>query len=207
MGITDHRIGPQLLGLDNCPHCGRASPTLLTVWHSQQPTTRTDGQSSSVWAAFRCTTCGGIVTARGKKGDTGNNPVVYEVFPNTWEAHEAIPSGVTRFLKQAKQSLSNHDASVLMSAAAIDAMLKHKGLTDGSLHKRIGEAVANGLITQGMADWAHVVRLGANDTRHADVDAEPMTFEDAQRAFDYAEALMEVVYVLPSRMPAPEAKT
>jgi Domain of unknown function (DUF4145) len=94
-----------------------------------------------------------------------------------------------------------------MSAAAIDAMLKHKGLTDGTLHKRIGEAVSKGLITQGMADWAHVVRLGANDTRHADVAAEPMTPDDAIRAFDYAEALMEVVYVLPSRMPKTEGRT
>ena len=48
---------------------------------------------------------------------------------------------VATYLKQARNTLTNFDASVLMSAAAIDAMLKDHKLVEGSLYKRIDEAV------------------------------------------------------------------
>ncbi|WP_369126389.1 DUF4145 domain-containing protein [Roseovarius nitratireducens] len=93
------------------------------------------------------------------------------------------------------------DASVVMSASSIDAMLKDHGLENGSLYTRIDEAVTQGLITQKMADWAHRVRLDSNNPRHADTTTPHMADEDAKRAFDYAKALTEYLYLLPSRMP------
>lgn len=201
IGIRSHRIGEQLLGVPNCPHCGTAHPTLQRVWHSQQPRPRADEKRTSIWAAFSCTTCGGVVSVRGQPGEVAGNALVDAIFPAAWEAHAAIPAAVARYLKQAKQTLSNTDASVLMSAAAIDAMLKDKGLHEGTLYARIDQAVAKGLITQGMADWAHRVRLDANNSRHADGGSPEPLDDDAQRAFDYADALTEILYVLPSRMP------
>ena len=80
-------------------------------------------------------------------------------------------------------------------------MLKDKGLENGSLNDRTNQAVKQGILTQGMADWAHRVRLDSNNPRHADLDDPHMTKEDAERAFDYAKTLAEILYVLPSRMP------
>ena len=88
-----------------------------------------------------------------------------------------------------------------MSAAAIDAMLKDNGLRDGVLYRRIDEAVGAGILTKRMAQWAHRVRLDANNPRHADDSTPHMSLEDARRAFDFAEALGDFLYVLPSRMP------
>lgn len=201
IGVQAYRIGDQLLGVSNCPHCGTASPTLKRAWLSDGPTYRADGKASSYWAAFTCTTCGGVVTAKGVAGERNQMPFVEAIFPAAWEAHGAIPDGVVRFLKQAKQTLGNTDASVLMSASAIDAMLKDKGLHDGSLYARIDEAVTKGFITKGMADWAHRVRFDANVSRHADESSPAPVDDDAQRAFDFAEALTEIMYVLPSRIP------
>ncbi|MCP4320024.1 MAG: DUF4145 domain-containing protein [Hyphomicrobiales bacterium] len=96
------------------------------------------------------------------------------------------------------------DASVVMSASAIDAMLKDRGLVEGSLYERIEKAVSAGILTQGIADWAHLVRLDSNKPRHADKDDPHMAPEEAQRAFDYAKAIAEILYVLPSKMPSPQ---
>jgi len=85
-------------------------------------------------------------------------------------------------------------------------MLKDNGLRDGSLYTRIGEAVTAGILTNRMAEWAHRVRLDANNTRHADEDIPHMSREDAQRAFEFAEALGDFLYVLPSKMPPEESK-
>ena len=101
---------------------------------------------------------------------------------------------------QAQETLTSPSASVLMSAAAVDAMLKEKGLKEGSLYSRIEQAATEGLITKDMAALAHDVRLDANSERHVDERASPPTSEDAQRCFDFAEALAEMIFVLPKRV-------
>jgi hypothetical protein len=96
------RMGDQLVGISNCPHCGTAHPTLKSSWHSQQPTYRGDGLSRSMWAAYGCTSCGSIVTAKGQPGASENNPFITAVFPAPWKADATIPAGVAKYLKQAK---------------------------------------------------------------------------------------------------------
>ncbi|HUQ38395.1 MAG TPA: DUF4145 domain-containing protein [Aestuariivirga sp.] len=167
-------------------------------------TARTDGKMSSMWAAFRCTTCGSIVTARGAQGENVSNAMVSATYPDVWEADDVLPETVKKYLDQAHQTKASPDASVVMSAAAIDAMLKDKKLTEGTLYSRIDKAVTDGLLTKVLADWAHRVRLDSNTPRHADSKTPHLTSEESDRAFDFA--LSEYLYVLPSRIP-PEPAT
>ena len=88
----------------------------------------------------------------------------------------------------------------MLSASCIDAMLKVKGYKDGSLYKRIEKAVEDHLITAEMAKWAHQVRLGANDERHADEDAELPNSNDAEKLIDFTTALAQFLFVLPARI-------
>ena len=201
-GRQVHRLGGgQLTGVPQCPHCGVSAPVLLRVWASDNPLPRGDGQPASRWSAYSCTTCGHVVTAKGNPLENAANPIIVAQYPPIWAPHESLPESVTRFLCQARNTLTNPDASVVMSAAAVDAMLKDYGLVEGSLYARIDQAVTNGILTGRMAEWAHRVRLDANSSRHADGTVPPMSRDDADRAFDFAEALGEYLYVLPSRMP------
>ena len=79
-------------------------------------------------------------------------------------------------------------------------MLKAKKLVNGPLYLRINEAKDTHLITPDMADWAHDVRLDANDPRHADLNQPHHTPQSAERAVDFAVALAEALFVLPSRV-------
>ena len=79
-------------------------------------------------------------------------------------------------------------------------MLKEKGLTEGNLYNRVDKAASTHLITEDMAKWAHQVRLDANDQRHADSTAPFPSQDDAKRCLDFALALAEVLFVLPSRV-------
>ena len=154
----------------------------------------------STWAAFSCTTCSQVVTAEGYPG-VGPKSSILHIYPEVWEPDEVLPERVRNYITQAYRTRHAPDASVVMSASSIDAMLKDNGLSDGSLYARIAKAVTEGILTTRMADWAHRVRLDANNPRHADDQTPHMTNEDAQRAFDFAKALTEYLYVLPSRMP------
>ena len=88
----------------------------------------------------------------------------------------------------------------MLAASAVDAMLKAKGYTEGSLYSRIDKALADHLITPGMSMWAHKVRLDANDQRHADEDASLPDGDDARRSIDFAVALGQFVFALPARV-------
>jgi len=87
-----------------------------------------------------------------------------------------------------------------MSASAVDAMLKERGYRDGNLYGRIQKAEAEGVLTKHMAEWAHDIRLDANDERHADHDASAKTGEDAARCLEFADALADLLHVLPARV-------
>jgi hypothetical protein len=85
-------------------------------------------------------------------------------------AAAAIPDPAWRYLQQAMETLHAPDAAAVMAGSAVDAMLKQLGLTEGSVYRRIKEAVAKHILTEAMGDWAHEVRLGSNRPRHADAE-------------------------------------
>lgn len=202
MAIEEHNLGKQLLGVSNCPHCGITAPLIVLKWASDGHLPRTDGGRTRKWAAFACTSCGSLISVEGSPDNGSSAPPVIAMYPTIWSAKASIPERARTYLNQAMQTLAQPDASVVMSASSIDAMLKDKGLENGSLYARINQAVEQGIVTQGMADWAHRVRLDANSPRHADANDPHMTRDDADRAFEYAKTLAEILYVLPSRMPA-----
>lgn len=192
-----------LAGLSRCPHCSKADPTLSRVWISERGTPRGDGEPQNRWAAYSCTSCGSLVTARGKAGEglsTGQYPPIDATFPAARGVAAELPSVAQTFMRQAIETLHAPDAAAVMAGAAVDAMLKAKGYTDGSLYSRIDKAKNDALLTAGMADWAHSVRLGSNRPRHADMDSPHVSPADAKRSVDFAEALGNFLFVLTAQI-------
>lgn len=111
-----------------------------------------------------------------------------------------IPERPREFLRQARESLGQPVGAIMLCASAVDAILKDHDLKDGTLYARIDLAKDQGLITDGMAKWAHQVRLDANDQRHADEAAPLPTQKDAERSLSFASALAEILYVIPARV-------
>jgi hypothetical protein len=191
-------MGPQLLGLKRCPHCSIASPHFISVWASQGPTARTDGGKNINWASYVCRSCGSIVTCSALL--QGNIVTFFGLFPDAKAAHEDIPEPARTFLQQAYETLHAPDAAAVMAGSAVDAMLKKHGLEAGSLYSRIDEALAKNLLTKGMADWAHSVRLGSNRPRHADKENPHVSPDEAKQSVEFAEALGNFLFVLTARI-------
>ncbi|WKZ86307.1 DUF4145 domain-containing protein [Ralstonia pickettii] len=111
-----------------------------------------------------------------------------------------IPARARARLKDARDTLANPSPSIVSSAAAVDFMLKAKGLKDGSLFTRIEQAAEQHMITDDMKAWAHEIRDSSNFERHADETAEEPTKEEAQRCLKFAEAIAELWFELPARV-------
>ena len=159
-------------------------------------TTTHSGKNKRFWRVYSCARCGGVITASSYE----ENGVIREIHPSGSEVDDNIPSPARDYLKQALNSLHSPSGSVMLCASSVDAMLKVKGYTEGSLYSRVDKAKDEHLITEDMAKWAHEVRLDANDQRHGDKNAPLPTEADAQKCVDFTQALGLFLFVLPSRV-------
>ncbi len=188
------KLGAQL-ELPRCPHCRVDTPS-LGVKQTFSTTAHDAGSKSRTWKAYACRRCGGVTTAWA--WDDGDD--VQGMFPASTELDEHIDERARDYLKQAMDTLHAPAGSVMLSASAVDAMLKAKDYKDGSLYGRINKASDDHLITPEMAAWAHDVRLDANDQRHSDDDAELPSEKDAQHSINFAQALAQLLFVLPAQV-------
>jgi len=186
-------LQPQL-DLERCPHCNIANPMFTQHTHFQ--TNSANSNFQRIWAIYICRSCGGVVSACALQQ---NQPII-KLFPSYDEPDENIPERAREYLRQAINSIHAPSGAVMLAASSVDAMLKEKELTSGSLYSRINTASEQHLITAEMADWAHEVRLDANDERHADQSSTLPTEEDAKRVIEFTKALAQFLFVLPSKV-------
>ena len=180
--------------MDRCSHCSVSKPNIILKTNFE--TESYDKEHKRIWGIYVCNNCGGVISAGGYNW----TEEVYELYPSNRTVDSSIPTKARAFLHQANETIHSPSGSIMLSASAIDAMLKTKGYKEGSLYKRIEKAVEDHLITSEMAKWAHQVRLGANDERHADEDAELPTSKDAEKLIDFTTSLAQFLFVLPARI-------
>lgn len=164
------------------------------AWHHESDAH--SGGNRRFWKIYKCTRCGGLITAASRQ----QGGAVTEYFPSGVEIDDSVPGAAGSYLGQAINTIHAPAGSVMLSASAVDAMLKEKGYTNGSLYARINKAVEEHLITAEMAQWAHDIRLDANDQRHADANANLPTEDDARKCVEFATALAQFLFVLPARV-------
>ena len=153
----------------------------------------------------KCRECGAYIFAEDVEvsllqREKVNGKEVIETFPKPETLDSNLPTKVKTFLQQAMDSVFAPAGSVMLCASSVDAMLKDKGYNEGSLYKRIEEAIAKGLLTKEMGTWAHQVRLDANDQRHADENVDLPSVENAIQAVEFTKTLAEFLFVLPSKV-------
>lgn len=180
--------------LDKCPHCKVAKPLLQR--QSNYETQNSDGENPRYWGAYICSQCGGVTLA----WSYYDGEEIQEMYPESKIVDPVIPEQAREYLKQAIDSLHAPAGSIMLSSSSVDAMLKAKGYTKDGLYPRIKKAVEDQLITDGMAKWAHLVRLEANEQRHADETFSMPTEQEAQRVIDFTLAFAEFLFVLPAKV-------
>jgi Domain of unknown function (DUF4145) len=197
------------LALQRCPHCSTANPTISFRAHVVSKPGKAvhiaaAGGMNVIWSVYVCESCAGLVAAAGLHPQTIPSLTLglaaKWVVPTIQSVSPDIPPQAARYLAQARETLSSPDSSVMTSASAVDAMLKGRNYMSGTLYSRIKQAETDGVLTKDMAQWAHDIRLDANDERHADLAHSGATASDAIRCFEFADALADLLFVLPARV-------
>ncbi len=182
------------LELPRCPYCSVDLPSLIARAHFESQSHQ--GWNRRVWGLYCCQRCGGMIVAGGA---AWNQPTSC-VFPAVSDVDDALPARARAFLQQAIGSQHAPSGAIMLAASAVDAMLRAKNLTEGSLYSRIDKAAQTHIITSEMARWAHEVRLDANEQRHADDDVPLPDESDARRAIDFVLALGQILFSLPAKI-------
>lgn len=197
------------LKLPRCPHC-RVDTPYLSLVAPRFSINDSEGRNPREWGIYRCARCGGVVTAWAPTDPKyTREPLGW--FPGEKELDKAISERARAYLDQAISTIHAPAPSVMAAASSVDAMLTHLSLLekvglkvkkyrDGSLKVRIDQAAMDHLITAEMAEWAHEIRLDANDQRHADKEAPLPEVADTGKAIEFARALAQFLFVLPARV-------
>lgn len=108
-----------------------------------------------------------------------------------------------RFWIQAHDSLKNEnwDAANVMARSALQFVVRDKGARQGKLKAQIDELGKAGILHPLMENWAHEVRLLANESAHpnAPVPSE-VTPEDAKDIVSFLDFLLFYLYDLPAQI-------
>jgi hypothetical protein len=185
------------LPIEQCSFCGVQHPTMEAVTDVIITIPYQD-DDNLFWRVYKCNSCACCTIAQADYAEG----FVELILPEPKDYDDAIPEKARLFLKQANDTLHAPAASVMVAASAVDEMLKARGLNSGKLYPRINEAVKTNLITAEMGEWAHEVRLESNGQRHADETYEVPDKKRAKNILEFAEALAQFLFVLPSRVSA-----
>ncbi len=179
------------------------------------------GHSKRYLVPFRCNGCGGglFIEVKYNWGPTPHNllgmfdsdPQSYEILraypePVKLEAPEYVPNNVSSFYLQAQIALrhGSFDASSMMSRKALEVAVKTIDPGGkGNLYQRIEKLREDGLITDSLKDWAHVIREDGNKAAH---EIEPVTEDHAQELIDFCELFLMYTFTMPKMIEVKQGK-
>jgi hypothetical protein len=186
-----------------CPYCD--ATTFANVrgraeWDGYNPDGSVPIGPPVEWALVQCGTCRqAAVQLREDYGGGFDDDDAVFVYPRRRQLSWDVPDAVRRDWQEAAVCFQAkaYTACLVMVRRALEGTCELQGVKKGRLEKRLGTLREQGLIDGTLAEWADALRLVGN--RGAHFSGEATAREDAEDALDFAEALLDHVYVLRER--------
>lgn len=205
-----------MLSIDKtCPHCLKDNAVLSLL----KDAFLSPGIYSVV---FQCQSCFKLMVAEIRTGSNssptniannslypiraGEDPrmIVLGTYPEvvSLEAPAHTPERAAKFFVEAKEDFARgrYETSAMNCRKVIDIATKHLHLgAEDKLVRRIAALRSTGLITQEMADWAHIVRIDTNVAVHSD---EEFTADEVDQLLKFTEVFLTYSFTLPAMVKA-----
>ncbi|MGW5788485.1 DUF4145 domain-containing protein [Streptomyces sp. NPDC003757] len=183
----------------------------MTRWGDYVVLTGGGLDSSPIQLVFKCDGCGRLSLATGhRKSDVWDNEGKLFIDPAAaWLPHqvgrkefEDVPPVIGGMAVEAHRCLTirANRAAVALARAVVEATAKSKGITSGSLEKKIDKLFDQRFIREHVKDAAHEVRFGGNEVAHGDLVAAPMDHDTATEILGLMDEILEEVFQSPARV-------
>jgi hypothetical protein len=133
----------------------------------------------------------------GPNGFDDDEPGIY--YPSPHRISPTVPEELRREWGEARTCFDSkaYTACLVMVRRTLEGTCRDQGVSKRTLARSLEELKAQGLIDGMLADWADALRLAGN--RGAHFTGESVSREDAEDALEFAEALLDHIYVLRQR--------
>lgn len=170
------------------------------MWDGYDPDTGHPADPPTEYVLIQCDRC--ALPSVQVREDYGNGFEADEpgiVYPAPRRLSWDVPSALRTEWEEARTCFDSkaYTAAVVMVRRTLEGTCKENGTGKKTLHKGLAELRDRGLIDGTLAEWADALRVLGNEGAH--YTGEPVTREDAEDALDFAEALLDHVYVFRKR--------
>lgn len=185
-----------------CPNCERASTASIrgvAVWDGFDR----DGNflaPPTQWSFVQCDYCRGVAIQWREdygEGFEADEPIV--VYPTPRRLSHDIPRKLRAEWDEARTcfDVKAYKATVVMVRRTLEGACRLQGAPKSTLNRNIKWLLDEGKINSTLADWADLLRVLGNEGAH--FTGNRVSREDAEDALDFAEALLDHLYVLRKR--------
>lgn len=189
-----------------CAFCGEKG-NFETVQHLERK--KAGGGSKKLnYDTLKCGHCGNYMFAFwSASGDSfgAHSMHSYKVLPwyqSTTSYPKHWPDDVGHYWVEARRSIEgkNWTAAALMARSAVQLVARKHDAKGNNIKEEIDDLAAKGLLLPVMKDWAHEVRVLANEGTHPKPGSKGTNEKDAKDVVEFLSFLMTVMYNLPDQI-------
>ena len=195
-----------------CGHCGNTTVFTVAAEGFRPTTIDAHGAETTTWTTWRvllCTTCSQPTLERDVQPVTGGagggrpprGPSPELLYPVSQALIAALPSSIGRMYQETlRVEKRSPRACAVMAGLTLEAVCQHEQAKGSSLSERLNHLVASERIPKTLAEMAHHLRQLRNIGAH--LTEEEILPEDVPVIIDFVEAILEYLYVAPSKIRA-----
>jgi hypothetical protein len=181
-----------------CAFCGE-NGNFERVFHGEKKKSNSDKRLN--FDVYACGNCAGLVHVLWSASEWGGGLHDFRVLP--WpigkrEAPQHWPNNIKRYWVQAHDTAAseNWDAATVMARSALQQAVRDHGAKGSNLRAEIDDLAGRGVLPSHMKDWAHELRLLANESAHPDNSTTPNQ-TDVSDILSFLDFLLVYLYTLP----------
>ena len=139
------------------------------------------------------------------QGSDADTPAIYYPAPRRLSA--AVPAPLRKAFDEARTCFEAkaYQATLVMVRRTLEGTCADQGSTKRTLAASLKDLQTQGKIDGLLAEWADLLRVAGNEGAHFSLTAN-VSAQDAEDALDFAEALLDHLYVLRARFNALEGR-
>ncbi|MCU1375746.1 MAG: uncharacterized protein JWO68_3032 [Actinomycetia bacterium] len=172
----------------------------MAFWNGYEPGSHGPVNPPVEYAFIQCDVCGlPSIQAREDYGEGFDQDEPGVIYPRARRVSFDIPAPLRAELEEAFACLraKAYTATVVMVRRTLEGTCKESGVSERTLHASLKKMRAEEKIDDTLAEWADALRVLGNQGAH--YTGHSVSREDAEDALDFAEALLDHLYVLKKR--------
>jgi len=186
-----------------CAFCGERG-NFSRAFHGEKK--KPNSEKRLNFDVYKCGNCAGYVHVLWSASEWSASSGLhsYRVLPwpmGKQEAPEHWPENIKRYWVQAHDTASsqNWDAATVMARSALQQAVRDQGASGRNLMAEIDDLAGRGVLPAHMRDWAHELRLLANESSHPDNAVAPNE-RSVSDILSFLDFLLVYLYTLPHQI-------